>query len=273
MAYFTTRDNTRIFYKDWGSGRPVILIHGWPLSSDSWDDIALALANEGFRAISYDRRGFGRSDQPWDGYNYDTFSDDLADLLAHTGAQDAALVGFSMGGGEIARYMSRHGGRGVSKAVLIGSIVPFLLKTADHPDGVDGSVFEGIKDGIKADRAKFFADFFPGFYGRGVISRPVSQEVVDWSWSLAMQAGLKGTLDCVDAFSSTDLRPDLAHFKVPTLIIHGTDDATVPIDVSSRAAAKGIAGAEFLEYKGGPHGLCASHKDELIKDLLPFLRG
>ncbi len=272
MSYLTTRDNTSLYYKDWGQGRLVVLIHGWPLSSDSWDDVALQLADNGFRVIAYDRRGFGRSDQPWTGYDYDTLSDDLADVLAHVGAEDAVLVGFSMGGGEVARYMSRHGGKGVAKAVLVGSVVPYLLKTEDHPEGVDASVFEGIKDGIKEDRAKFFASFFKDFYGLGLISHPVSSEVVEWTRGLALQAGLKPTLDCVTAFSSTDFRPDLASFRVPTLIIHGEDDRTVPIDITSVAAARAIPGSELIRYEGAPHGLCASHKERLVRDLIPFLR-
>ncbi len=272
MSYLTTRDSTRLYYKDWGQGRPVVLIHGWPLSSDSWDDVALQLALNGFRVIAYDRRGFGRSDQPWSGYDYDILSDDLADVLSNTEAQDATLVGFSMGGGEVARYMSRHGGRGVSQTVLIGSVVPYLLKTEDHSEGVPSSVFEAIMDGIKQDRAKFFAGFFKDFYGIGLTSHPVSAEVVEWSRGLALQAGLKATLDCVTAFSTTDFRPDLAAFTVPTLIIHGEKDKTVPIEVTSEMAAEAISGAQLIRYDGAPHGLCASHKDELVRDLIPFLR-
>jgi pimeloyl-ACP methyl ester carboxylesterase len=276
MPFIEARDGTEIYVKDWGheGGRPVILMHGWPLSADSWDAQALALAEAGYRVISYDRRGFGRSDQPWDGYDYDTFADDLADVIESAELDGGiALVGFSMGGGEVARYMSRHGGKGVSQAVLVGAVVPYLLKTADNPNGADETVFDGIQDGIRKDRADFFRGFFKDFYGVGMISHPVSQAVLDHSWTMAMQAGLKGTLACVDAFGKTDFRPDLASFTVPTLIIHGTSDATVPIDASARAAAAGISGARLIEYDGAPHGLFATHGERLTADLLEFLRG
>jgi pimeloyl-ACP methyl ester carboxylesterase len=276
MPYIEARDGTEIYVKDWGheGGRPVVLIHGWPLSSDSWDDVAVPLADAGYRVLAYDRRGFGRSDQPWEGYDYDTFADDLADVMESAEIESgAALVGFSMGGGEVARYMSRHGGQGVTQAVLIGSVVPYLLKSDDNPNGADASVFEGIKAGIRKDRPDFFRSFFKEFFGVGVISHPVSNATLDWAWRLAMQAGLKGTLDCVTAFGTTDFRPDLASFNVPTLIIHGTADATVPIDASARAAAAGINGAQLIEYDGAPHGLFATQKDRLTEDLLGFLKG
>jgi pimeloyl-ACP methyl ester carboxylesterase len=275
MPFIEARDGTEIYVKDWGheGGRPVILMHGWPLSADSWDDQALALAEAGYRVLAYDRRGFGRSDQPWDGYDYDTFADDLADVIESAELEGGiALVGFSMGGGEVARYMSRHGGKGVTQAALIGAVVPYLLKTADNPDGADQSVFEEIKAGIRKDRADFFRSFFKDFYGVGVLSHPVSQGVLDHAWTLAMQAGLKGTLACVDAFGTTDFRPDLPSINVPVLIIHGTADQTVPIDPSARAAAAGIKGARLIEYDGAPHGLFATHKDRLTADLLEFLR-
>ncbi|CAA9534204.1 MAG: Non-heme chloroperoxidase [uncultured Sphingosinicella sp.] len=273
MPIIETRDGTEIYVKDWGNdGRPVILIHGWPLSADSWDDQAMALAQAGYRVLAYDRRGFGRSDQPWEGYDYDTFADDLADVIEAAEIEsDAAIIGFSMGGGEVARYMSRHGGKGVSQAALIGSVVPYMLKTPDNPEGVDQSVFEQIAAGINKDRPDFFRSFFKDFFGVGVISHPVSQAVVDWAWRLAMQAGLRPTLAAAEAFGTTDFRPDLAAFTVPTLIIHGTSDATVPIDATARAAAKGIAGSRLIEYEGAPHGLFATHKDRLTADLLEFL--
>jgi non-heme chloroperoxidase len=271
VNYVKTTDNTQLYYKDWGSGRPVILMHGWPLSSDSWDDHAMAIAEAGYRAIAYDRRGFGRSSQPWSGYDYDTLSDDLAAVIAQTGAQDAMLVGFSMGGGEVARYMSRHGGKGVSKAVLVASVVPYMLQTSDNPQGVPQSVFDTMTQAMKADRAKFFASFFKDFFGVSLMSSPASTEVLEWARSVAMQASLKATLECAKSFATTDFRGDLPAFKVPTLIIHGTDDKTVPIEDSARAAAKGIAQAELIEYDGGPHGLQVSHKDRLTQDLLNFL--
>ncbi len=272
MTYITTRDGTKLYAKDWGAGRPVILLHGWPLSADSWDDQAMAFADAGFRTIAYDRRGFGRSDQPWGGYNYDTLADDLADVIAATGATNAALVGFSMAGGEIARYLSRHGGKGVSQAALISSVVPYMLQTEDNPHGVPAPMFAQMTAGMKADRAHFFAGFFKDFYGVGVIKHPVSNELLENSLDVAMQASLKATLACAEAFGMTDFRPDLAAFTVPTLIIHGTADQTVPIDATGRAAAKAIPHAKFIEYDGAPHGLFATEKDRLTADLLAFLR-
>lgn len=272
MGYITTRDDTKLYYKDWGTGRPVILLHGWPLSADSWDDQAMVLADAGFRAVAYDRRGFGRSEQPFGGYDYDTLTDDLAAVIEQTGADGATLVGFSMGGGEVARYMSRHGGRNVARAALIASIVPYMLKTSDNPDGVDQATFAQMTESIRADRAHFFAGFFKDFYGVGLVSSPVSDELLEASRHTAMQASLKATLACAEAFATTDFRPDLASFRVPTLIIHGTADKTVPIDATGRAAAKAIPGAELIEYDAAPHGLFATHKERLTNDLLAFLR-
>jgi pimeloyl-ACP methyl ester carboxylesterase len=272
MPHIETRDGTRLYVKSWGEGRPVILLHGWPLNADSWDDQALVLAEAGFRAISYDRRGFGRSDQPWHGYDYDTLADDLADVMRATNATDATVVGFSMGGGEVARYMSRHGGQDVRQASLIASVVPYLLRSPDNPDGVPASTFEEMTAQMKKDRAAFFSTFIRTFYGVGAFSHPVSAEVIEWTRQLAMQAGLRPTLACAQAFATTDFRPDLPAITVPTLIIHGTADATVPIDCSARAAAAGIAQAQFIEYDGAPHGLTASHKDRLSQDLLAFVR-
>lgn len=274
MTMITTRDGTQLYVKDWGpkTGRPVIMMHGWPLTSDTWDDFAVVAADEGFRAISYDRRGFGRSEQPWDGYEYDTLADDLADVIEATGAQDAALFGFSMGGGEVARYMSRHGGKGVSKAALIASVVPYMAQTPDNPDGVPQSVFDEMTAGMKEDRAHFFHGFLKSFYGVGVFTGSVSEAVLDWSFQQTMMAGLRPTLACAKAFSSTDFRPDLPSFKVPTLIIHGTGDQTVPIETSGRAAAAAIPGATLIEYDGAPHGLFASNKQQLTDDLMAFLR-
>ena len=271
MTHITTADDTKLYVKDWGSGRPVILIHGWPLSADSWDDQAMALANAGYRAIAYDRRGFGRSSQPWSGYGYDTLADDLATVIEQTGAEDATLVGFSMGGGEVARYMSRHGGKSVIKAALISSVVPFMLKAPDNPDGTDPQEFDKIAQALQEDRAKFFAGFFKDFFGVNMISHPVSEQVLEWARNTAMQASLKATLACAASFSSTDFRPDLPDFRVPTLIIHGTDDKTVPIDASGRAAARSILHSTLVEYDGAPHGLFVTEKARLTNDLLNFL--
>jgi non-heme chloroperoxidase len=266
MSYVTTNDGTKLYYKDWGTGRPVVMMHGWPLSSATFDDLSMALADHGLRAVSYDRRGFGRSHQPWGGYDYDTLADDLAAVLAHTKASDATLLGFSMGGGEVARYLSRHGAAKVRQAVLIASIVPYMLKTIDNPNGTPQAMFDKIGAGIKDDRAKFWTSFFKDFYGKDV-----SDEVLEWSRDVSMYASLKATLECAKAFGTTDLRPDLAAFTVPTLIIHGTDDRTVPIDASARAAAAGIPGSTLIEYEGAPHGLLVSHKDRLIADVLKFV--
>jgi non-heme chloroperoxidase len=271
MPFVTTRDQTTLYYKEWGAGRPVVLLHGWPLTADTWDEVALALAESGFRCIAYDRRGFGRSSQPWSGYDYDTLSDDLAAVFDATSATDAALVGFSMGGGEVARYMSRHGGKGVTQAALIASVVPYMLQTDTHPHGVPQPVFDQMAAAMKDDRARFFAGFFKDFYGVTLINRTVSDEVVDWSWHQAMQAGLKPTLACAQAFATTDFRADLAAFTVPTLVIHGTGDKIVPIDATARVAAQSLAHAHLIEYDGAPHGLLASHKERVSADLRHFL--
>ncbi len=272
MHHIVTKDNTRLFINDWGKGRPVIFLHGWPLSADSWEDQAMAVAAAGFRSISYDRRGFGRSSRPWDGYDYDTLADDLATVIQQTRAHDATLVGFSMGGGEVARYLSRHRDHSVMNAVLVSSVVPFMLKTDDNPAGTEQGVFDQMARGIKEDRARFFTGFFKDFFGVGLLSGPVSTELMESMRVLAMQASLRATLECAKAFSGTDFRGDLAAFKMPTLIIHGTDDKTVPIDAAGRAAATAIAHSTLIEYDGAPHGLFATHKDALTSDLLAFLR-
>ena len=274
MPFIKTRDHVDLYVKDWGTGRPVVLLHGWPVNADSWEYQALYLADAGFRVIAYDRRGFGRSAQPWTGYDYDTLTDDLAQVLQETGAQDATIVGFSMGGGEVARYQSRYDGRGTVKAGLVSSVVPYLLEDDSNPHGVDGTVFEDqMKKEILKDRPAFLASFAKQFYGEGVFSHPASAQDLHYFELMAAQASIKAMLECVDAFGKTDFRPDLPAFRVPTLIIHGTGDKTVPIDTSARAAAKGIAGAELLEYEGEPHGLTLTAKDRVVEDLLTFLRG
>lgn len=274
MHMIETRDGTHLYVKSWGEGRPVILIHGWPLSSDSWDPVSNALADAGFRAIAYDRRGFGRSQQPSGGYDYDTFADDLADVMEATGATaDAALVGFSMGGGEVARYLSRYGGGAVSQVALVSSVVPYMLQTENNPDGVPQEVFDQITDGLLDDRAHFFTGFFKDFFGVGWLDKPVSQEQLDLAWSQAMQAGLRPTLAAAKAFATTDFRSDLANFTLPTLVIHGTADKTVPIEATGREVARSVPHALLVEYQGEAHGLFASQTQRLINDLLAFLQG
>lgn len=272
MNTVTTADKTRLYVKDWGDGPPVVLIHGWPLSSDSWDDQAMAIAQAGYRVIAYDRRGFGRSTQPWSGYDYDTLADDLAAVMQQTGAQGATLVGFSMGGGEVARYMARHGGQSVTTCALISSILPFRLKTADNPAGSEQAAFDKTALALQADRALFFTGFFKNFFGEDSVQRPVSAELLEWARGIALQASLKASIACMRAFSSTDFRADLAAFTVPTLLIHGTEDKTVPIAASSRVAAQGIAGSTLIEYDRAPHGLFATDKQRLTSDLLSFLQ-
>jgi pimeloyl-ACP methyl ester carboxylesterase len=276
MPYILTDDEIELYVKAWGpeDGKPVVLIHGWPLNADTWDDIANKLADNGYRAIAYDRRGFGRSDQPDGGYDYDTLAADLGAVLEeYAEGQQAALVGFSMGGGEVARYIATNGSDNISHAVLISSVVPYMLKTADNPDGVDQSVFDDITNNLLEDRAGLLQSFAKQFYGVGFIEKPVSQGVLDQFFNLGSQAGLRGTLGCAKAFSSTDFRPDTAKFNVPTLIIHGTSDKVVPIDTSARHAARLIPQAELIELDGAPHGTLATHKDEIAAQLLGFLSG
>ena len=273
MTQVTTSDGTTLYVKDWGAGRPVVMAHGWPLSSDTFDDLSLTLAEQGFRAISYDRRGFGRSSQPWRGYDYDTLSDDLAAVIQATGARDVTLLGFSMGGGEVARYLSRHGTAEVRQAVLVSSVVPSLMRSDDNPGGVEPRGVDEIGRDIREDRADFFASFFRDFYGVGLLSHPVTDAVVDWSRALAMQAGLRPTLACAEAFATTDFTADLAAFTMPTLIVHGTADRTVPIEATARRVAQVLPHAWLREYVDAPHGLLASHKEPLAADVLAFLRG
>lgn len=271
MPYFTTRDGTAIRYKELGQGRPVILMHGWPLSADSWDPVMIALAEAGMRAIAYDRRGFGRSDHAPKGYDYDTFADDLADLIAELGLEsNIGLAGFSMGGGEVARYLSRHGGTGVTAVALIGSVVPYMLRTDDNPHGVPQAAFDEMTAGMKKDHRHFFTGFFKDFYGDGWVSAAVSQEEKDWAWMTTMMASKYAILNAAKAFATTDFRPDLAHFKVPTLVIHGTADKTVPIDATGRVVAAQVPGAKLIEYEGAPHGVFATDTERLAKDLADF---
>ncbi|EZP71616.1 Arylesterase [Sphingomonas paucimobilis] len=271
--HLQTPNGHAIHVKDMGSGPAVILIHGWPLSGDMWEYQTLALLEAGYRVITYDRRGFGQSGHPADGYDYDVFADDLAAVIGHVDAPRVSLIGFSMGGGEIARYLGRHGSARVDKVALVSSVVPYLLQDGSNPDGVEQSVFDQMKMQIREDRFAFLQTFAKQFYGVGLVSKPVSGALLDWTFALAIMASPKATIDCVDAFGRTDFRPDLAAFDIPTLIIHGTSDKTVPIDPSGRAAAAAIPGARLIEYDGEPHGLFATAPDRLNGDLLAFLNG
>ncbi len=274
MPYLTTQDGTEIYYKDWGTGAPVVLIHGWPLNSDSWEYQASFLATRGYRVIAYDRRGFGRSSQPFTGYDYNTLANDLADLLTALDLRNAALVGFSMGGGEVVRYLSRHGSARVAKAVLISAVPPYMLKTDDNPDGVDPAQFDKIQAGLLKDRFDFFhSTFFPQFYGRSAIHHTVSEPVMQWSEIMAMQGSPKAIVDCATSFATTDFREEMKTLTTPFLVIHGTGDKTVPIDASGRNSAKILPHATLIEYDGEPHGLNATVPDKLNADLLHFLGG
>ena len=271
MPYFETRDGTSIRYKELGEGRPVILIHGWPLSADSWDPVMMAMADKGMRAIAYDRRGFGQSDHAPTGYDYDTFSDDLADLIAALDLEkNIGLAGFSMGGGEIARYMSRHSGKGITAAALVSSVVPYMLKTDDNPDGVPQETFDEMTKGMKTDFRAFFTGFFKDFYGVGGPGTQVSDEERHWAWQTTMKSAQWATLQSAAAFATTDFRPDVPHITVPTLVIHGTEDKTVPIDATGRAVASQLENATLIEYENEPHAVFATVTDRLAGDLVDF---
>lgn len=261
-----------LYYEDHGSGTPVVLIHGWPLSGASWEKQVAVLLATGHRVITYDRRGFGQSSKPATGYEYDTFAEDLHKLVTTLDLRDFALVGFSMGGGEVARYLGTYGSERVSKAVFISAVPPFLLKTPDNPDGVEGSVFEGIKQGIVADRPAFLAAFLQNFYNVDVLGgQRISNQVVDYSWNVAVGASAKGTLDCVTAWY-TDFRKDLTRIDVPTLIIHGDADRILPITVTANPLAKTLKGARKVVIEGGPHGLIWTHADQVNAELVGFLK-
>jgi non-heme chloroperoxidase len=261
-----------LYYEDHGSGKPVVLIHGWPLSGASWEKQVAALLAGGHRVITYDRRGFGRSSQPSIGYEYDTFAEDLNKLLTTLDLRDVTLVGFSMGGGEVARYLGAHGADRVRKAVFISSVSPFLLKTADNPAGVDGTVFDGIKQAITADRLAFLSEFLRNFYNVDVLGgKLISEQVVQQSWNVAAGASAKGSLDCVTAWY-TDFRKDLPKIDVPALVVHGDADRIVPIAASGELTAKAVKGARKVVIQGGPHGLTWTHADQVNKELLAFLK-
>ena len=272
MSTMTTKDGTQIYYKDWGSGQPVVFSHGWPLSADAWDDQMVFLGAHGYRCIAHDRRGHGRSSQPWNGNDMDTYADDLAALVKTLDLQNAIHVGHSTGGGEVARYLGRHGTKRVAKAVLIGAVPPLMLKTAANPGGVPMEVFDGIRASVLADRSQFFKDLTTPFYGANRPGAKVSQGLRDAFWAQGMQAGFKGVIDCIKAFSETDFTEDLKKFDVPTLIMHGDDDQIVPIGASAQLTSKIVKGSTLKIYAGAPHGLCSTLKDQVNADLLAFLK-
>jgi len=272
MSTITTQDGTQIYYKDWGAGQPVVFSHGWPLSADSWEAQMLFLAANGYRCIAHDRRGHGRSSQSWNGNEMDTFSDDLAALIETLDLKDVVLIGFSMGGGEVARYIGRHGTKRLAKAALISAVPPLMLKTAANPGGLPLEKFDEIRQGALADRSQLYQDIASGpFFGANRPGSKVSQGMIDSFWLQGMQAGHKNTFDCIKAFSETDFTEDLKRFDVPTLIIHGDDDQIVPIGAAALNSAKLVKNAILKIYPGAPHGLADTHKDQLNADLLAFL--
>ena len=275
MGTFTTKDGVQIYYKDWGpaDGEPVVFSHGWPLSADSWESQMLFLASNGYRTIAHDRRGHGRSSQPWDGNDMDHYADDLAQLLEHLQIERASLFGFSTGGGEVARYIGRHGTARVRKAGLISAVPPLMLKTEANPGGLPIEVFDGLRAGSIADRSQLYRDIAGGpFFGFNRDGAQPSQGMIDWFWAQGMQGGHKNTYDSIAAFSATDFTEDLKKFDIPTLVVHGDDDQIVPIDAAGRASARLIQDSRLLVYPGAPHGLTDTHKDRLNQDLLDFLR-
>ena len=269
----TMKDGTEIYYKDWGSGQPIVFSHGWPLCSDSWESQMLFLASKGYRCVAHDRRGHGRSSQPWNGNEMDTYADDLAAVMDTLDLTNAVLVGFSTGGGEVARYIGRHGSTRVAKAALIAAVPPLMLKTAANPGGLPMDVFDGIRAGSIANRSQLYRDIASGpFFGFNRPGAKVSQGMIDSFWLQGMMAGHKNTYDCIKAFSETDFTEDLKKMDMPTLVVHGDDDQIVPIDASGRASAKILKNATLKVYAGAPHGLGDTHKDQLNNDLLAFVK-
>jgi len=273
MSMIRMKDGTQIYYKDWGAGQPVVFSHGWPLNSDSWEAQMKFLSDNGYRCIALDRRGHGRSDQPWNGNDMDTYADDLSELIEKLDLKNAVLVGFSAGGGEVARYIGRHGTGRVAKAALISAVPPLMLKTESNPHGLPITIFDGIRLGSDTDRSQFYKDLAAGpFFGANRSGAKVTQGMIDSFWLQGMQAGRQNTYECIKAFSETDFTEDLKKFDVPTLIIHGDDDQVVPIGASALLSSKLIKNAVLKVYKGAPHGIAYTHKDQLNADLLAFLK-
>jgi len=271
-GHVSTKDNNDIFFKDWGSGQPVVFSHGWPLTADAWDDTMMMVADNGFRGIAHDRRGGGRSSQPWDGNDLDTYADDLAAVIESNDLNDVVLVGHSTGGGEITRYVGKYGTGRVSKMLLVGAIPPLMLKTKSNPDGLPMEVFDQLREGVKDDRSQFYKDLAPQFFGANRKGSNVSQGILDDFWEQSMTVGIKGAYDCIEAFSETDLTADLEAIDVPTLFIHGDDDQIAPFADASKKAVKIVKDAELKVYPGAPHGLFETEQDKFQKDVLDFLR-
>lgn len=272
MPQFTTSDGTELYYKDWGTGQPVVLVSGWLVSADMWEYQMEFLAGNGFRVIAYDRRGFGRSSQPWSGYDYETLTNDLSELIEGLDLNDAILAGYSMGSGEVVRYLGTRGSKRIAKVVLLCATTPLLIQRDDNASGVPREVFDGLRAGVLNDRADFLSNFGRAFTGADQEGSNVTQAMLDWTFTMAVQASIKATYDCITTFSETDLRPDLKKIDVPTLVIHGGADPVVPITLSGDVSASLIPGAKYSVYENASHAIYFTHKDRLNKEILEFAR-